>query len=161
VTQIYGGGDSAGAGLLETIFVNLNVQVDPTVNFNYALVGGSAGARGVLCDDGSQVSIGGVDPATVHYGATASPLTAAQIPNWNASLNVDSGTGSSACATGSTGTIGMAQSGPLMQIPTFGMPVTIAYNVPNQTANGGLTFTDAQLCGIFSAGLSAFSLRRV
>jgi phosphate transport system substrate-binding protein len=156
-TQINGGGSTLAGPIYQTIFNNLTSQVDPSVHFNYASVGSGAGARGVLCDDGSQVPISGVAPATVHYGASDNPLSTAQISNYNASLNVDSGTGSSACATATNGTIGKAQGGPLMQIASIGTPITLAYNNPKQTAPGGLTFTDAQLCGIFSGKITSWT----
>ncbi len=147
-TQINGGGSTLAGPIYQTIFQNLTGQVDSTVAFNYALVGSGAGARGVLCDDGSQVKIGGVGPTTVHYGASDNPLTTAQITNWDNNLP------QSGCAVQNGGE---ASGGPLMQIPTIGTPITIAYNNPKQTANGGLTFTDAQLCGIFSGQITSWS----
>jgi ABC-type phosphate transport system substrate-binding protein len=148
VIQINGGGSTLASVIYQSIFTNLTSQLDATVNFNYAAVGSGVGARGVLCNDGSQVPLGGVNPSVVHYGASDNPLTAAQILAWN------NNTAQSGCAVQGGG---KALGGPLMQIPTIGTPVTIAYNVPNQTANGGMTFTDSMLCGIFSGKITSWT----
>lgn len=155
-TAIDGGGSTLAGPVYMSIFQNLTGQVDPTVAFQYASVGSGAGSRGVLCDDGSQVAVNGVSPATVHYGASDNLLSQQQVTNWDASLNVQSG-GGSGCATASNGTIGKAQGGPLIQVATIGTPVTIVYNNPRQFSNGGLTFTANQLCGIFSAKITSWT----
>ena len=156
-TQINGGGSTLAAVIYQSIFTNLSSQLDTTVNFNYAAVGSGAGARGVLCDSGSQVPFNGVNPTTVHYGASDNPLTPTQIADWKNSTDILGGGSSPDCSQAGTGTSGQAQGGPLMQIPTIGTPVTIAYNVPRQTANGGMTFTDAMLCGIFSGKITSWT----
>jgi phosphate transport system substrate-binding protein len=145
-SQINGGGSTLAGPVYSTLFNNLTGQLDPTVHFNYALVGSGAGARGVLCNDGSQLNTAGV---TVHYGASDNPLTAAQITAWNTNAAQSGG-----CAVQNGG---KATGGPLMQIPTIGTPITFAYNTVRQTANGGLTFTDAQLCGIFSGKITSWT----
>ncbi len=84
----------------------------------------------------------------MHFGASDNPLTTDQINAWNSNAP------QSGCAVQNGG---VALGGPLLQLPTIGTPVTIAYNNPSQTADGGLTFTDDQICGIFSGKITNWS----
>jgi ABC-type phosphate transport system substrate-binding protein len=152
VTQINGGGSTLAAKIYGQVFTNVQNLIPLTENWNYAAVGSGAGARGVLCNDGSQVPINGSNPSVVHYGASDNPLSSSQITAWNnntaqASCNVQNG--------------GLALGGPLLQIPTIGTPVTLAYNNAGETANGTLTFTDTQLCGIFSGAITSWTDSRL
>ncbi len=147
VTQINGGGSTLAALIYGSIFGNITGQLDATVNFNYAAVGSGAGARGVLCNDGTQVPVGGVNPTTVHYGASDNPLSSGQVTAWNTNA------AQSGCAS-NTG--GIANDGPLLQVPTIGTPVTLAYNIPKQISNGGIKLTDTQLCNIFSGNVTSW-----
>jgi ABC-type phosphate transport system substrate-binding protein len=153
VTQVYGGGSTLAAKIYGQVFTNVETILDPTVNWNYAAVGSGAGARAVLCNDGSQVPNGGVNAPVVHYGASDNPLTSAQITAWN--TNAAQGGG---CAVQNGG---IALDGPLLQIPTIGTPITITFNNANETANGILTFNDAQLCGIFSGAITSWTDSRL
>ncbi len=150
VTQINGGGSTLATLVYGSIFTNISTQLDSGFSsFNYAPVGSGAGARAVLCNDGTQVEIGNIAPSVVHFGASDNPLTGDQITAWN--TNAPQGGG---CAVQHGG---LALGGPLLQLPTIGTPVTIVTNNPNQTADGGLTFTDPQLCGIFSGKITSWS----
>lgn len=78
---------------------------------------------------------------TQHYGASDAVLSSSQISSW------------------ATATYGQSVSGNLIQVPTFGTPVTIP--VDDLNLNGGsnysLTLTDNDLCGIFSGLITDFS----
>jgi ABC-type phosphate transport system substrate-binding protein len=71
----------------------------------------------------------------VDFGASDAPLTASQLTN---------------PATGSYAN--SAADGPLIQIPTIGTAVAIAYNESLQTT--ALKLTDAQVCGVFSGQIT-------
>jgi len=159
-TIVYGGGSTLAAKIYGTMFSNLTSQFDPTTGYSYAAVGSGQGTRAVLCNDGSQA----VNPATntnapdVHFGATDNPLTQTQIADWNNSSNKQTGGGSSCVGGVAAGAgQGKAQGGQLIQIPTIGTPVTIPVHAGNPSVNGSLTFTDAQLCGIFSGQITSWT----
>jgi phosphate transport system substrate-binding protein len=154
-TQIRGGGSSLAAPTYGVIFNAYQQLIDTTVNFNYGSVGSGAGQRGVLCNDA--VQDGFATGLTVHFGASDATLSGTQITNWNASVNGGEPAGASNCATAGVGTIGKNQGGPLIQIPSFGTPITIAFNTPGQRNSGQLQFTPAQLCGIFSGKITSWT----
>jgi ABC-type phosphate transport system substrate-binding protein len=58
-------------------------------------------------------------------------------------------------ATGSYGTTteGSAIDGPLIQIPTIGIPLTLAFN-QSAIGSAGLTLNDAQICGVLSGKIT-------
>jgi hypothetical protein len=80
---------------------------------------------------------GGAD--TVHYGFSDTPLNSTQIATW------------------ATSSWGQAAAGNLIQIPTLGTGEAIVVNDTNITANGQATFSDNDLCGIFSGLITDFS----
>src|ERR1700722_9261940 len=147
-TTLNGGGSTLAQPTYTAAFNAYRATIDPTVTFNYAGVGSGAGQRGVLCNDPSNDT----DPAgtIIHFAASDATLSTAQITEWNASANVQSG-GGSTCATSGGGTIGLAQGGALVQVPTFGTPITLPFNLPSPLfKKGSIQLTDAQICGIFS-----------
>jgi ABC-type phosphate transport system substrate-binding protein len=173
LTQVSGGGSTLAAVIYQQIFNAIQNNLDPTVQWNYAAVGSGAGARAVLCDDTSQViitalnqappnntAIGPYQPTNVDFGASDNPLSATQIADWGNSSNGGTGSSCVGSVTAGTGT-GQKQGGPLLQLPTIGTPVTIATNTPHNTLNGFLTFTDQQLCGIFSGAITTWTDSRL
>jgi phosphate transport system substrate-binding protein len=51
-----------------------------------------------------------------------------------------------------------ALGGPLIQLPTFGTPITLAYNIDGvRPGNSRVKLTDDQLCGIFSGVITTFN----
>jgi phosphate transport system substrate-binding protein len=160
VTQIRGGGSSLAAPTYGVIFNAYQQLIDTTVNFNYGSVGSGAGQRGVLCNDAAQDGFAG--GLTVHFGASDATLSGGptgQIAHWNASNDGGEPAGASSpnCSTAGAGTIGQNQGGPLIQVPSFGTPITIAFNTPGQKNSGQLQLTDTQLCGIFSGKITSWT----
>jgi phosphate transport system substrate-binding protein len=80
---------------------------------------------------------GGAD--TVHYGTSDTPLNSTQIATW------------------ATSSWGQSAAGNLIQIPSVGTGEAIIVNDTNITANGQATFSDNDLCGIFSGLITDFS----
>jgi hypothetical protein len=81
--------------------------------------------------------IGGAD--TVHYGVSESVLNSTQIATW------------------ATSSVGFSVAGNLIQIPAMGTGQAIVVNDPGVTSNGQASFTDNDLCGIFSGLITDFS----
>jgi phosphate transport system substrate-binding protein len=98
----------------------------PTVSFTYAGVGSGAGQTAFLNNDATQFSL--VKGTPVHFAASDAFLSSSQVTSYN------------------TGAVA-AYSGPLIQLPFLGTPVTIAFNKIGQTA---LNLNDNQLCSLFS-----------
>lgn len=80
---------------------------------------------------------GGAD--TVHYATSDSVLTSTQIATW------------------ATSSWGQSAAGNLIQIPSLGTAPALVVNDTNITANGQATFSDNDLCGIFSGLITDFS----
>ena len=76
---------------------------------------------------------------TVHYGTSDTPLNSTQIATW------------------ATSSWGQSAAGNLIQIPSVGTGEAIIVNDTNITANGQATFSDNDLCGIFSGLITDFS----
>jgi ABC-type phosphate transport system substrate-binding protein len=145
ITQINGGGSTLAQITYGAIFNAYQTNLDPTVNFNYAGVGSGDGQRGLLCNDAAQGA--GWSGPPIYFGASDAALNSTQVTNWNASTA--KADGATACQTDG-GTTGAAQGGPLIQVPTFGTPITLPFNLPGQTKNGQIQLTDDQICRIFS-----------
>jgi ABC-type phosphate transport system substrate-binding protein len=76
---------------------------------------------------------------TVQYGASDATLNSTQIATW------------------ATSSFGQSFAGNLIQLPSMGVGVSIPVNDTNITANGQATFSDNDLCGIFSGLITDFS----
>jgi ABC-type phosphate transport system substrate-binding protein len=81
--------------------------------------------------------IGGAD--TVIYGASDATFTTTQISQW------------------ANESVGQAAAGNLIQLPSMGVGVGIPVVNKKVTTNGGVTLTDADLCGIFSGKITNWS----
>jgi ABC-type phosphate transport system substrate-binding protein len=139
----------------------LFTKSNPTTLFSYEAVGSGAGQKAFLDNDitffepgGSGTSNpNGYAPGTLTYGtivgtqvdigASDAFLSASQLTN--------PATGSYTSGDGN-GFTGSAVDGPLIQIPTLGTAITMAYYQPLQTAT--LTLTDAQICGVLSGQIT-------
>jgi ABC-type phosphate transport system substrate-binding protein len=156
---VYGGGSTLAGPLYQTILGGTGfMNLVPNDTVSYALSGSGAGVRALLCNAPVQDSYpAGTD---IQYGATDNPLSANQITSYNNSTNL-LGSSSSNCDGSSTGngggTYGYSTGGPLIQFPTFGTPITVPFNLAGNTANGGITLNDAQLCAIFSGKITTWS----
>ena len=84
----------------------------------------------------STLTYGTIAGTQVDIGASDIPLAAAQL--------TDAATGSYTES---------AADGPLIQIPTFGAPIAMAFNQSKITGDA-LTLTDAQVCGILSGKIT-------
>jgi phosphate transport system substrate-binding protein len=141
-TTINGGGSSLAA---PTYFLEFSkyTKATPSILFSYEAVGSGGGQTAFLNNDITQfqnvpagtLTYGTIVGTTVDFGASDAYLVASQLTN---------------PATGSYGL--SAQDGPVIQFPTFGTPITMAYNESQQS--GTLTLTDNQVCGILSGQIT-------
>lgn len=119
---------------LNNAFIFGNKKVSPPITY-YGSVGSGNGTTAFLNNDYTLDNNGTSAPVasfpagtTIHYGASDGVLTSDQVTAYNAS------------------TVGKA-SGPLIQLPAFGTPITVPFDDGSATA---VTLTDTDLCGIFS-----------
>ena len=99
----------------------------------------SCDSNKVLNQNGGNCSgtVGGA--ASVSYAASDSPLTSTQISGW------------------ATSPVGQAAAGNLIQIPSMGTGEAIPIVNSKVTANGQVSLTDGDLCGIFSGKITDWS----
>jgi ABC-type phosphate transport system substrate-binding protein len=148
-TTLNGGGSSLAFPTYTAEFAAYT-QAHPTIKFSYAAVGSGSGQTAFLTNNitlfssppaGTQ-TYGTIVGSQVDFGASDAFLIASQLTN---------------PATGSygTSTVGSAVDGPLIQVPTFGVPITLAYNEPGASS---LTLSDTQLCGVLSGKITDWNL---
>jgi phosphate transport system substrate-binding protein len=143
---INAGGSSLAAPTYFAEF-KLFTQNNPATLFSYEAVGSGGGQKAFLNNDITQfqnvpagtLTYGTIVGTQVDIGASDATLAASQLTN---------------PATGSYGTSteGSAVDGPVIQIPTFGTPITIPYNQSALTST--LTLKDPQICGILSGKIT-------
>jgi ABC-type phosphate transport system substrate-binding protein len=143
---INAGGSSLAAPTYFAEF-KLFTQNNPATLFSYEAVGSGGGQKGFLNNDITQfqnvpagtLTYGTIVGTQVDIGASDATLAASQLTN---------------PATGSYGTSteGSAVDGPVIQIPTFGTPITLPYN--QSAVKGTLTLKDPQICGILSGKIN-------
>jgi len=169
---VQGGGSSLAGPTYAEDFAAIS---GPT--FSYVYAGSGAGQKGFFSNDpdyflpfGSPstngyapgtLTYGPVQGATVDFGASDAYLTPGQYGltstgGYSLSTTEPDGTHS---ASGTT-------DGPVIQVPTLGTPITIAFTSPTyNTAKSGkpasykayitkLTLTDSQICGVFSGAIN-------
>jgi ABC-type phosphate transport system substrate-binding protein len=142
-TTINGGGSSLAAPSYIAEFEALTAAKAGD-RFSYAAVGSGSGQTAFLTNNLSlyasppagTLTYGTITGNQVDFGASDAFLTASQLTN---------------PATGSYSLSG--SDGPVIQVPTFGVPVTMAYN-ESGISNDSLTLTDAQVCGILSGAIT-------
>lgn len=129
--------------------------------FSYAAAGSGAGQNGFLTNTigyfqpvsssntvgyaTGTLTYGTIVGTQVDFGASDAPLVASQLTT---------ATNGSYDAYG-TSTNGSAVYGPLIQVPTLGVPVTVAYNQSSLSTT--LQLTDAQVCSIFSGAYTTWN----
>jgi ABC-type phosphate transport system substrate-binding protein len=159
-TTINTGGSSLAAPTYDQL-MQLYAPIGGTgpVVFNYEPVGSGDGQKAFFYNDAPDYleltppatpTYGTVVGTTVDMGASDAFLTTAADPEIT-----NPATGSYyATVTDSNGTFtgSSAVDGPMIQIPTIGTPITIAYNQSKDTKT--LVLTDAQLCGVFSGKIT-------
>ena len=113
--------------------------------FDYEAVGSGAGQNAFLNNDITQFE--NVPPGTLTYGTIVGTQVdiGASDAFLSASQLTDPATGSYANSS---------SDGPLIQIPTFGTPITIPYNESGVSGTDNLTLTDPQICGVLSGKIT-------
>jgi phosphate transport system substrate-binding protein len=143
-TTINAGGSSLAAPTYIAEF-QAYTKANPTILFNFEAVGSGGGQKALLNNDITQFQPPNVTSSTLTYGT----IVGTQV-DIGAS---DSFFSSSQLTNPSTGSYtNSAADGPVIQIPTFGTPITIPYNESLQTT--ALTLTDAQVCGVLSGKIN-------
>lgn len=135
-TVLYGGGSSLAAPVYGLMFNIYTASLNPSASFSYTSDGSGAGQKAFL---GNAPSFHGFPAGTtIAYGASDATLSSTQISTY--------------------ATAQQPITGPLIQLPSFGTPITIPFNLAafGQSTNGAVTFTDDQLCGIFSGKITAY-----
>ena len=131
-TVINGGGSSLAFPTYSQEFAQFT-KLNPHFSFTYADAGSGGGQAGFLNND---CTFGGYQTCsptfTVDFGASDAFLSSTQVSGYTLA----------------------AQDGPLIQLPTFGVPITIPFRNAKLTRGTELALTDAQLCGIFSGKLT-------
>lgn len=151
---ISGGGDTLGGEALSGAGGELalfNSTATKAAFGTYWAAGGGVSQKAFIYDDltcdidavtgangGACVGPDGATGNTVDYGLAEAALSASQISSW------------------ATSSFGQSEAGDLIQIPAFGIAPAIAVNNPDITANGELTLSDNDLCGIFSGLITDF-----
>jgi phosphate transport system substrate-binding protein len=120
-------------------------QKNPSTLFSFEAVGSGGGQKAFLNNDITQyqnvpagtLTYGTIVCTQVDIGASDAFLSASQLTN---------------PATGSYANSSV--DGPLIQLPTFGTPITLPYNESKVPASAGLTLTDPQICGVLSGKIT-------
>jgi ABC-type phosphate transport system substrate-binding protein len=138
-------GGSSLAGPTYIAMMQAYTAANPSILFDYEAVGSGGGQKAFLNNDITQFEPPNVTSTTLTYGtivgtqvdigASDAYLLASQLTN---------------PATGSYAN--SSADGPLIQIPTFGVPITMAYNESKETKT--LSLTDAQVCGVLSGKIN-------
>ena len=139
-----GGGSSLAAPTYIAEYQKITAT-QPKALYSYEAVGSGSGQNAFLDNDislfenlGSGIlTYGTIVGTTVHFGASDAYLVASQLTN---------------PATGSYGLSSV--DGPLIQLPTIGVGVAMAYNYPSEKT---VDLTDDQVCGILSGKLTNWS----
>jgi ABC-type phosphate transport system substrate-binding protein len=153
-TPIYGGGSTLAQFDYIAEFTTYNAGATPKEGTfsTYWEAGSGTGQKAFLNDDlscdidhvtgangGACTGAAGVAGNTVQYGASDATLNSTQIATW------------------ATSSFGQSYAGNLIQLPSMGVGVSIPVNDTNISGNGQATFSDADLCGIFSGLITDFS----
>jgi phosphate transport system substrate-binding protein len=139
--------NGGGSTLATPAYVSI-IQTDLplTPSFSYYTSGSGAAQTAFLTNTISAfgspgvTSAGGVASGTgaVDFGASDATLTTAQISTFSSTFHY-----------------------PLIQVPSFGTPITLAFNVAGKTGNGSVTLADttnsstaASVCGVLSGKIT-------
>jgi len=140
-TTINAGGSSLAFPTYSAEFAAYT-KANPSILFSYAAVGSGSGQAGFLNNaisdfyplPAGDLSYGTPEGSQVDIGASDAVLTSANFTNPLTGSYANSPT-----------------DGPLIQIPTLGVPVAIAFN---ESGAKKLTLTDAQVCGVLSGKIT-------
>jgi ABC-type phosphate transport system substrate-binding protein len=150
-TTLNGGGSSLAFPDYTSVFKDYTTA-KPTDLFSYAAAGSGAGQNAFLNNN-----IGYFEPVSGSnsVGYAAGTLTYGTIVGTQVDFGAsDAFLSSSQLTNPATGSYAQSSvDGPLIQVPTLGVPITLAFNESGITGNG-LTLTDAQTCGILSGKIT-------
>jgi ABC-type phosphate transport system substrate-binding protein len=159
-TTINAGGSSLAYPTYVAEF-NLYTSSHSTILFSYEAVGSGGGQKGFLDNDITFFEPGGAGTSNPN-GYAAGTLTYGTIVGTQVDIGASDAflvasqltnppTGSYTSGDGN-GFTGSAVDGPLIQIPTIGTPITIAYNETGEKST--LALTDSQICGVLSGKIT-------
>jgi ABC-type phosphate transport system substrate-binding protein len=138
-TDNFNGGGSTLAGKLYEAAGAVYSAGTPNFNITYGLSGSSAGTSAFVTNNLSlNYPSGGTPTGSVHFGASDSYITSANISAAASNLG-----------------------NPMIQIPMLATPVTIAYNLNGFNSDGMLKLTDNDLGLIFSGTVTNFNDTRL
>lgn len=150
-TTVNGGGSTLASptygaiygsdGLTFPAACQANGTTTPKNSIFYGAVGSGAGASGFIKNDSTQIGCQGASLAD-DFGAGDVPI---------ANNNPESPTDAAAFFKSTYGY-------QMIQVPAFGTPVTVPFNLSGKNANGSLALQDADLCNIFSGKVKDWSL---
>ena len=136
---VNGGGSSLAGPTYQAAFSAYNVN-NPSapVSFSYYIIGSGAAQSAFVNQTPSTFAL----PAgsTVHFAASDATISAGLLSTWNSTR--------------------AATAGSLVQVATFGTPITAAFNAITNGSGGNissLSLTEAKVCGIFSGRINDVS----
>jgi phosphate transport system substrate-binding protein len=125
-----------GSTLASTTYVaQFGAYSHPGITYDYFPSGSSAAQSAFLTNTSSLFGGSAPTGVSVDFGASDATLTTAQI---------------AAFLTANPGH-------PLIQLPTFGTPITLPFNRAGKTSNGAETLTNDQVCGVFSGQITTWN----
>jgi phosphate transport system substrate-binding protein len=104
------------------------------ITYNYYPSGSSAAQNAFLTNTSSDFGGSAPSGVSVDFGASDATLSTTQIATFAA-----------------------ANPKPLIQIPTFGTPITLPFNRAGKTSNGAESLTNDQVCGVFSGKITTWN----
>jgi ABC-type phosphate transport system substrate-binding protein len=131
-TAVNGGGSTLAAPTYSLEFRSFH-QSNPTATISYFASGSSSAQSAFLFNTSTDFS-GVVTSFAVDFGASDANYTSSQTSTFKTTYGY-----------------------PMIQIPTFGTPVTLAFNLSGLTTNGSLTLTNDQICGLASGKITNWS----
>ena len=129
-TNINGGGSTLAQPTYSTEFTTYN---NPSLTWNYAGVGSGSGQNAFLTPDPTLDGYAAGTP--VHFGASDAQLAESQVTAWNSNR--------------------ASSAGGLIQVPTFGVPITVPWVLSGHV--GGIALNENDVCGIFSGKITNWS----
>jgi phosphate transport system substrate-binding protein len=133
--NITGGGSTlAGPDYVNEFTDDVNISGAGFDFQSYCLVGSGAGTSAFISNTAVPLHADAVNCAStvgpIAYGMSDAVIGSADITHFQTTYNQ-----------------------PVIQLPTFGTPITFPFNLAGKTTDGAITLTDAQLCGIFSGAI--------
>ncbi len=134
--EVNGGGSTLASNTYKNAFTFFQVSNPGTDFSDFYVPSGSGAAQNALIQNTANAAGGTNVP--FDFGASDATITD--------STQLYGGTATS----WNTVSTGKAAAGLLVEVPSFGTPITVAIKMSGITGNGQVNLTDAQVCGIFS-----------